>query len=319
MVKSGTSKEIFTRLKDSSFMFSEKHAGMNFDRFFDIMSIISKKDAMIIFSMAKEGLRSELDTPDMIGLTKKQYYTRMKQLVDLNLIAKTSRGYEHTSLGSIIYQNHVVGLLKNMENYKTFEIMDILKKSSKFDQNDITEFMTKMGITNPERNGFGKNLGFITKYEHMVTKALEMIEFAQTEILLSTRFLNDLIVNANLKKSSSGISVKVLTDTKLVKAYFNAEGNGIESDKNSNERINVVSNPYYPSTVEKRYADVPFSMIIVDNNKVGLEIIDNYNPDKFNMGIFSDDLELVEVLKNKFHNLWASSSPNLPNFVTPRK
>jgi predicted transcriptional regulator len=319
MVKSGATEKVFSSPPDSISTLSEKHTPANFDRFFDIMSILSKKDAMTIFTMAKEGLRSELDTPGIIGLTKKQYYTRMKQLVDLNLLTKTSRGYEHTSLGSVIYQNHVIGLLKNMENYKTFEVMDVLKKSSKFNQDDINEFMTKMGIGTLKESHSETGLVLITQYEHMVTKVLEMITFAQKEILLSTRFLNDLIVNANLKKSSSGIPVRVLTDTKLVKEYFNTEGKKIQNDKNMNERINVVSNPYYPSNVERRYVDVPYSMIIVDDNKVGLEIIDNYNPAKFNMVVFSDDSGLAESLKDKFYNLWDMATPNIPKPITERK
>lgn len=298
---------------------SEKNNPLNFDRFFDIMSILSKKDAMTIFTMAKEGLKSELDTPSKIGLTKKQYYTRMKQLVDLNLLTKTSKGYEHTSLGNIIYQNHVVGLLKNVENYKTFEMVDVLKKSSKFNQDDITEFMSKVGLHTVEGKDTKTNIVLVTQYDHMVTKVLELIEFAQKEILLSTRFLNELVVNANLKKSSNGIPIKVLTDTKLVNGYFNMAGRKIESDKNTNERIKVISNPYYPSNIERRYVAVPYSIIIVDDTNVGLEIIDNYNPEKFSMVVFSNDPVFVQSLKKKFYTLWNAANPHLPTVMTGQK
>ncbi len=38
----------------------------------EVMSVLSKYDALSIFVLAKNGLKSELDTPQKIGLTKKQ-------------------------------------------------------------------------------------------------------------------------------------------------------------------------------------------------------------------------------------------------------
>ena len=54
----------------------------------EILTLISKPDALKILSLAREGLRSKTGTPSEVGLTKKQYYTRLRQLVDLNLVEK---------------------------------------------------------------------------------------------------------------------------------------------------------------------------------------------------------------------------------------
>ncbi|MDE1870419.1 MAG: hypothetical protein KGH71_05585, partial [Candidatus Micrarchaeota archaeon] len=54
----------------------------------EVHTILSKKDALTVFLKVAGGLKSDLDTPGNIGLTKKQYYTRLKRLVDLGLAQK---------------------------------------------------------------------------------------------------------------------------------------------------------------------------------------------------------------------------------------
>ena len=68
----------------------------------NVLSVLSKNDALTIFLMANEGIKSELDTPTKIGLTKKQYYTRLKQLVDLGLITKNNESYIQTAFGRVV-------------------------------------------------------------------------------------------------------------------------------------------------------------------------------------------------------------------------
>ena len=81
----------------------------------EILSILSKSDALMIFLSARDGLTSELDTPQKIGLTKKQYYTRLKQLVECGLLNKNENKYVHTALGSNVYNKHFLGLIESMK------------------------------------------------------------------------------------------------------------------------------------------------------------------------------------------------------------
>ena len=112
----------------------------------EILSVLSKNDALTIFLMAVKGIKSELDTPTKIGLTKKQYYTRLKQLVDLGLLVKRDDSYTQTTFGKLVYSKHVIGLLNNVKNSKYMEMVDTLKENSKFTDNDIVEFISKIGL-----------------------------------------------------------------------------------------------------------------------------------------------------------------------------
>lgn len=282
----------------------------------EVLSVLSKNDALTIFLMANEGIKSELDTPTKIGLTKKQYYTRLKQLVDLGLITKNNESYMQTAFGKVVYQKHIIGLTNNIKNSKYLQMVDVLKADPKFNDKDIMEFMSKVEPqVSSDLETSKKSFTVTSSYEDMVRKILEMVEFAQNEILLVTRFQNELIINSILKKASSGVNVKVLADTNLVENYFEKEMPA-KSDKNKKERENVVSNPYYPSRIDRRYVQVPFCVMIVDNKHVGLEIIDISESKKFKMAIFGEDSNLSSSMIPLFDSLWQKSNVNHPKVIT---
>src|SRR5579872_4567516 len=270
----------------------------------EVLSVLSKNDALTIFLMANKGIKSELDTPTKIGLTKKQYYTRLKQLVDLGLVIKHNESYTQTAFGSVVYQKHIIGLTNQIKNSKYLQMVDVLKADSKFNDSDIMEFIAKVepqisSDLEPSR----KTSTVVSSYEDMVRKILEMTEFAQNEILLVTRFQNELIINSILKKASSGVNVKILADTDLVENYFEKEIS-VRSDKNKKEREDVISNPYYPSRIDRRYVQVPFCIMIVDNKHVGLEMVDLNESKKFKMAIFEEDVNLSSSMIRLFNDLW---------------
>jgi predicted transcriptional regulator len=283
----------------------------------EVLSVLSKNDALTIFLMANEGIKSELDTPVKIGLTKKQYYTRLKQLVDLGLVTKQNESYMQTAFGKIVYQKHIIGLTNQIKNSKYLQMVDVLKADSKFNDSDIMEFMAKVQpqISSDLQESSSKISTIASSYEDMVRKILEMTEFAQQEILLVTRFQNELIVNSILKKANAGVNVKVLADTNLVEDYFGKEM-PVKSDKNKKERENVVSNPYYPSKIDRRYVQVPFCIMIVDNKHVGLEIVDLSESKKFKMAIFREDVNISSSMVLLFNNLWQKSNINPPQIIT---
>jgi len=285
-------------------------------RLTEVLSVLSKNDALIIFFMAEEGIRSELDTPTKIGLTKKQYYTRLKQLVDLGLVEKRNESYTQTAFGKIVYQTHILGLVDNIKNTKYLQMVDVLKANPKFNDKDIMEFISKVkpqishDLLNPDKKIFT----VASTHEEMVEKILGMVEFSQSDILLITRFQNDYVVNAILKKAAAGVNVKVLADTSIVENYFKNEAL-IKSDKSKDERENFVGNPHHPSKIDRRYGQVPFCVIVVDNKLVGLEIVDPSESKKFKIAIFAKDKIIASSMTILFNNLWQSSQNYLTRVI----
>ena len=52
---------------------------------------------------------------------------------------------------------------------------------------------------------------------------------------------------------------------------------------------------------------MPFGIIIIDKNEVGIELIDSKDPDKFNMGILISDREVCAVMEQYYEKLWNSA------------
>ncbi|MDE1832369.1 MAG: hypothetical protein KGI02_08385 [Thaumarchaeota archaeon] len=110
----------------------------------DLLSILSKLHALKIFTLAKDGIKSHIGTHSEIGLTKKQYYLRLNQLIKAGLLVKYDDTYNHTTLGKIIYHDYLLRLEKDISNSKYMEMIDVLNQSSKFSKDEIKEIFPNM-------------------------------------------------------------------------------------------------------------------------------------------------------------------------------
>ena len=120
----------------------------------DLFFLLSRPEALRILDLARIGLKSKIDTPAEIGLTKKQYYTRLRQLVDLNLIEKieTHDGkkgadrapvYTTTLLGNLVYERCILDMKEMISNTGKLKAAEILYQSSKFSPEEIVQFMSR--------------------------------------------------------------------------------------------------------------------------------------------------------------------------------
>ena len=106
-----------------------------------LFSVLSKSDALMLFIRVKQGLQSDSNSPKQTGLTRKQYYTRLRNLVDAGLIQRRGNIYTHTTLGSLIYENYLTIVLQGIKNFKQIQMIDTLKQSSVLSSDEITNLM----------------------------------------------------------------------------------------------------------------------------------------------------------------------------------
>jgi hypothetical protein len=114
------------------------------DKTTNLLSLLSKPPALKIFTLAKDGIKSHVNMHSEIGLTRKQYYLRLYQLVKMGLLIKNNDTYKHTMLGKIIYYDYLLRLEKDVSNSKHMEMMDILGQSSRFSKDEIEEVFSKI-------------------------------------------------------------------------------------------------------------------------------------------------------------------------------
>jgi DNA-binding Lrp family transcriptional regulator len=275
-----------------------------------LLSILSKKDNLTMFILAKDGIKSESNTLQHLGLSRKVYYTRLRQLIDAGLINKSKGAYSYTTLGDVIYQRHIVELIEEMKNMQQMKMIDTLKRSKEFSEDDITNFVNKIiGISSSVTGNVSSRIEIAWTYQDMVSAIVERVQFCKNEILLASRSFNEIIINNILRKSNSGINVKVITDSSLVKQYFGTEARVLSlNDKNSTERKKVVSNPWYPSNVNRRIGKIPFSIIVLDGKEVGLEIVDWNEPKKFYGVLFIREEKTSNIMLNFYNKMWDAAS-----------
>jgi predicted transcriptional regulator len=92
-------------------------------------AILGNKQSVEILDAASTGLQS---SNGITNQTKKQYYVRLKRLVDIGLIEKRQSIYKLTSFGSIVYENHVKTMHKIIPTYWQIKSFDILKSRDDF-------------------------------------------------------------------------------------------------------------------------------------------------------------------------------------------
>jgi hypothetical protein len=290
-----------------------------------LFSVISKNDNFRLFLAAKDGVRINFTTLARMKLSRKRYYKALKQLRDAKLIEKFNGVYSHTSFGRIVYQKNILELAEYRKYFKEMQVIDNIKGSKlKVTEDSLVSFFEKLiGIKNnvasPGINAAtttsidtSKNVEIVWTYEEMVSLLLKCVDLCKDEILIATRVSPDVIINRIMQKCKLGVHVKVLADIDLVKEYFKVHKIdkvwSNNQDKNAAERINVIGNPWYPEkNVKRKICKIPFGMIIIDGKEVGIELIDQADTRKFNMGILLRDENTSGAMKEYYEKLWSDA------------
>jgi hypothetical protein len=284
-----------------------------------LLSVLSHWDNLSIFMFASSGqLMAETASLQKLKLSRKVYYTRLKQLIDAGLVEKAEGIYRHTSLGNIVYQNHIVRLVEELKNTKQLKIIDTLTHAGQFSEDDIARFVSQISgspsdffITDTMSSSSSSpaKIEVAWNYQDMLSAIVQRVESCKSEILLATRSFNEVIINSILRKANSGIDVKVLADSSLVKLYAEvADNNLIKLNRNSSESIDTITGPWHFKEIQRRLTTIPCSMIVFDGAEVGIEIVNGNEPTQFYSTIFIKDERTSKTMVDFYHKMWDDAS-----------
>lgn len=286
----------------------------------NVLKVLSSRDAFSIFVNAATGIRARSSIAAEVGLTKRSYYGRIRQLMQANLITKTSGSYVHTSFGTTVYNGIVLQLLKTSNILKSFQMIDALKDSGKFSSNDIFEFIQKtIGVQKSQPNssaGQSLALRFFWKYDELAAWIIQRSHYARKEILIATRFYDEGIINAVSKRADSGVSVRVIATDSMVGNYLKAEikRGKKTTDKHDTERKKVVTDPWYPNkNVIRTIGKVPFCIIIFDRNEAAIELVNANDPSSIRFGLSFIDEKRACDLAEFYIDLWDNLTQRAPS------
>jgi predicted transcriptional regulator len=296
----------------------------------NLFSILSRSDSLRMFVMAKDGLKISPSVIDKLNISPKAYYRALKQLRDAGLVEKKKDNagiirYFHTTFGSIVYQRNIVEMDWYMENLEKMQMIDTIRRSEKFSEAGIVKLTQEIMDNIMERpfSSFPSVISQSTKqhvditlsFDRMIQTLLDQIECCKNEILISTRICPEIVINKLLEKSKLGVKLKVIADIDLVKEYFTSQERFVDNLNKENpteERKCIVANPWYPdSSVNRRIADIPFGMIILDSSVVGIELVNSSNPKEFYGGIFIRDEKIAMNMTELYEQIWEKASENI--------
>lgn len=273
-----------------------------------ILSTLSNQDAIKIFQLAKDGISCSTEAIKKSGLTQKRYYTRLSELLETSLVQKSDGIYRHTVLGSAIYK--IIEFLGDLvERQEHLELIDKIKQSktlSNEEKEEIIRTLTKDRIEDFINliDGGIRPAGIIYRFEDIIDGVIKLIEKAEKEVYIASRYTENRIVEAilnNLNRvkewhlisgDKSNLSQKVqllrimLSHPKIVKTYY-------EIFRAKNVRTGYVEN-------------LPYSFIIVDRKYVGIEI-PKPGSNEFFVGFFVENKTLAEKLIGIFNLLMEGS------------
>ena len=289
-----------------------------------------KRDNILMFCMAKEGLKTHSSELHDEIPTKNRYYKALKQLKNAGLIEKPLQSrdtYLHITFGSLVYQKVIVGLTDYKNNIDKMKMIDTLKQSNKYSENDILKFI-ESAINNDIKNNYDNSSScpeIIWSYDELILSIIEKVKNCKKDLLIATRLYSEKVINQIILKSKVGVNVKILSDTKLVQGYFKSqaqnyesdysnEGDNIDGNDKKNERLEVLKNPWYPNEegIQRKILDIPFGLLVIDEEEVGLELINRNDPQNFFAGVFIKDVKLASNVKDFYMKIWDGASNDIP-------
>ena len=317
------------------------------DNSHSLFTVLSSIDNLKVFSAARDNLKISKPLLERLGISKRKCHKALEQLKDAGLIEKDKEegySYTHTTFGSIVYQRNILEMGQYTKYSDKTQMINTIKHAQKFSEGFVAMFNEEIidsivdgggtnhsvlssssSISNHEDIGDSDisivNINAIPKarivlsYDNIVQLLRERIEYCKSEVLIATRTSPEIIINKILQKSKLGVKVKVVADIDLVKGYFRTQQKFVDSLDKKNpieERQCVIANPWYPhKTINRRIADIPFGVIILDNTEVGIELVNSNNPKEFYGGIFIRDEKIATTMTEFYQQMWEKASENI--------
>jgi predicted transcriptional regulator len=106
----------------------------------DVLKAVSDSKSLDMFrSIAKGSVESEV-LKETKGLSKKQYYFRMRQLLKAGLVQRIKGSFSLTCLGAVVYHAQLI-VEKGVNNYWKLKAIDSIQSSAEIGQHERTKLI----------------------------------------------------------------------------------------------------------------------------------------------------------------------------------
>jgi len=257
----------------------------------EVFAILADKQSVEILNTASTGLRSY--SGGIGSQTKKQYYVRLKRLVDIGLIEKRQSIYKLTSFGSIVYENHLKTMDKIIPNYWQIKSFDILKSRNDFpveQKERITnEYVETNGLKGVINTTHLSSFSVVKRFDDLVVEILKVLDNAEKEVYFATRYHDPHVSSKVFEKLAKGVTIHILDGNPEQITVENRLAAIIRTPPNR-ETAEMVNKFTTSSKFDlKRLPNLPQSFMVVDGIQVVYDTVNVINPEQFSIAISKYD------------------------------
>src|SRR6476620_10389590 len=256
----------------------------------DIFAILGDKQSVEILDAASGGFLSSNGIPNQ---TKKQYYVRLKRLVDIGLIEKQRRIYKLTSFVSIVYENHLKTMEKIIPNYWQIRSFDILKNRNDFPIEEkekiINEYVESTGLRDVINTTHLSSFSVVKRFDDLIVEILKVLDNAQKEVYFATSYHNPHVSSKVFEKIGKGVTIHILDGNPeqiTVESRLTAIIRTPPNRETAEVVKNIVKSPRFDL---KRLPHLPQSFMVVDGIQVVYDTVNFINPEQFTIAISKYD------------------------------
>ena len=281
-----------------------------------IFSTLADRISLSMLNMAYSGIKISL-AKNSHGISKKQFYIRLKRLRDLGLIEKRNATYRTTALGSLIYNNHVKTLEEILRNYWQLRAIDVLRANPDFpdEQKDtvIKEIINGSGLSRIVNSTNLAGFNVLKNFNNLIHEVMKLLENAQKEIFLASRYHDPFVSQKLIEKFSKGVEIHLL-DGNPPNISMENRVNAILKVPPNKEVFEIVSNLVRSPRFQLASRPLPMSFLVVDGTQCIYEVTNYSNPEEFTMALAHyDDPYLAQRLLSYFKLL--SKDSVIPKFL----
>ena len=106
----------------------------------DILDSISDSKSLDLFCSIAQGSVESEELKETKALTRKQYYSRTKQLLKTGLIKRYKGSFSLTCLGAIVYHAQLV-IQKGVDKYWKLKAIDSIQSSAEIGEHERTKLI----------------------------------------------------------------------------------------------------------------------------------------------------------------------------------
>jgi hypothetical protein len=268
----------------------------------NIYSALSNTDSLRIFNLAADGIDASTSVLEKYQFTKKRYYGRLKELVDLGLVTKEDGEYKHTMLGNLVYESQVRDLEQILLNKNNLaSIVDMKKRAVSSEL--IGANTPKELIADIEASTGVPNLDPVKLFDNWNELSMDVaieIEMMKKDLYVASRYVDFRTADVALRAAKKGCKVKILHSTRNgLSTKLQLMGNLMAHPKALTVFKELTSHP----NVTLCESIIPYSFLVIDGETVGLEIVNPEDPYSFFFGLKFKNQGLAQKLVVHFESL----------------